>query len=154
MGFKIQVIVKGTMVLAILVIVALTIQSYSATNLMLCDTSSSVEYLTYRGWFYVMPDYFASLPNHQAVRWRWGRSQGPPSSTTMAIPLWPVVLGLLAVSAYPVLLPRYIRWRRNRRGLCPCCAYDLYGNSSGCCPECGTISSGRCGRNRNEDATS
>jgi hypothetical protein len=29
------------------------------------------------------------------------------------------------------------RWRRSR-GLCPICAYDLTGNVSGTCPECGT----------------
>ena len=29
------------------------------------------------------------------------------------------------------------RWERRRRGLCPMCAYDLTGNVSGVCPECG-----------------
>ena len=32
------------------------------------------------------------------------------------------------------------RWRRRRhaaRGLCPACGYDLTGNTSGVCPECG-----------------
>jgi len=27
--------------------------------------------------------------------------------------------------------------RRRRRGLCPICSYDLTGNTSGVCPECG-----------------
>jgi hypothetical protein len=30
------------------------------------------------------------------------------------------------------------RWRRVRRGLCPSCGYNLTGNVSGVCPECGT----------------
>ena len=29
------------------------------------------------------------------------------------------------------------RWRRKRRGLCLDCGYDLTGNASGACPECG-----------------
>ena len=30
------------------------------------------------------------------------------------------------------------RWRRRRKGLCIKCGYDLTGNESGVCPECGT----------------
>ena len=30
------------------------------------------------------------------------------------------------------------RWRRRRKGLCLKCGYDLKGNVSGTCPECGT----------------
>jgi hypothetical protein len=35
-------------------------------------------------------------------------------------------------------LPRHERWTRTTGGLCPICAYDLTGNVSGTCPECGT----------------
>ena len=43
-------------------------------------------------------------------------------------------------AAYPTIV--FIRgplrrWRRCRKGLCPDCAYDLTGNESGVCPECG-----------------
>jgi len=31
-----------------------------------------------------------------------------------------------------------LRWRRRRRGLCLKCGYDLTGNVSGVCPECGS----------------
>jgi 4-amino-4-deoxy-L-arabinose transferase-like glycosyltransferase len=33
-------------------------------------------------------------------------------------------------------------WSRRRRGLCPSCAYDLTGNVSGVCPECGSTAPG------------
>jgi hypothetical protein len=38
---------------------------------------------------------------------------------------------------------RYIQWyeraERGRRGLCVWCGYDLTGNESGVCPECGAV---------------
>jgi predicted RNA-binding Zn-ribbon protein involved in translation (DUF1610 family) len=55
---------------------------------------------------------------------------------SVRVPLWPVVL----ISAVlPVLrLVRFVRSRRRRPGLCPACGYNLAGNVSGVCPECGT----------------
>ena len=47
----------------------------------------------------------------------------------------------LAFAAYPVfafIRGPLRRWRRRRRGLCVNCAYDLTGNVSGVCSECGT----------------
>jgi len=38
---------------------------------------------------------------------------------------------------YP-LLPAVRRRKRRKLGLCPICEYDLRGNESGICPECGT----------------
>ncbi len=39
-----------------------------------------------------------------------------------------------------VFAPGVLRWyRRRRRGLCPECAYNLTGNVSGACPECGRL---------------
>lgn len=35
-----------------------------------------------------------------------------------------------------VIVPRRLR-QRVRKGLCPTCGYDLRGNASGVCPECG-----------------
>jgi hypothetical protein len=53
-------------------------------------------------------------------------------------PLWL----LFAVSlCYPILAfvrGPVRRWRRRRRGLCVKCGYNLTGNVSGVCPECGT----------------
>lgn len=53
------------------------------------------------------------------------------------LPLHVPLLALLAVLALP-MLPPVVRRRRRKRGLCVKCAYDLTGNVSGVCPECGT----------------
>jgi hypothetical protein len=52
-----------------------------------------------------------------------------------AIPLWPIALA-------SAILPMraYLRRRRAKRvGFCPRCSYNLTGNTSGVCSECGTI---------------
>ncbi len=56
---------------------------------------------------------------------------------TVGIPLW---MPLVLFAAYPVA----ILWRgpirrrlRGQQGQCPVCGYDLRGNKSGVCPECG-----------------
>ena len=45
-----------------------------------------------------------------------------------------------------VSIPTYILWRRDRRkpeGCCQECGYDLTGNVSGVCPECGSKTGGQ-----------
>lgn len=47
---------------------------------------------------------------------------------------------LLLFSLYPGVVwyrGPFRRWRRSRMGLCVLCGYDLTGNVSGVCPECG-----------------
>ena len=63
-----------------------------------------------------------------------------PPSTVMLIstPLW---LAASLFATYPTIA--FIqgplrRWRRRRKGLCENCGYNLTGNESGICPECGT----------------
>lgn len=59
-------------------------------------------------------------------------------SRAIAVPHWLVAV---ACSAYPVtqtLARARRRARRRRRGLCVMCGYDLRGNESQRCPECGT----------------
>ena len=54
-----------------------------------------------------------------------------------SIPLWFV---LLCLSWYPTLAlirSPFRRWRRRRGGCCLNCGYDLRGNLTGVCPECG-----------------
>ncbi len=62
----------------------------------------------------------------------------PVSVTVVRTSMWTV---LLIVAAYPALA--FIRGplrrhRRRKRGLCLKCGYNLTGNTSGICPECGT----------------
>ena len=56
-----------------------------------------------------------------------------PGSVIGAVPLWiPLLL---------VLIPTAVVWwrsPRHRRGHCLVCGYNLTGNTSGRCPECGT----------------
>jgi len=56
----------------------------------------------------------------------------------ICVPLW---LMTIVFAAYPaiVLVYRPLRTRlRVWRGRCPSCGYDLMGNQSGVCPECGS----------------
>ncbi len=73
----------------------------------------------------------------------WGQSKGrgrigEKESRRLAVPTW---FPFVVLSAYPTLV--FIRgparrWRRRRRGLCLTCGYNLEGNVSGVCPECGS----------------
>jgi hypothetical protein len=71
-----------------------------------------------------------------SIRW-WPTIQTVPNPPvgpviSVGIPLWiPLVV---------VAIPTGFLWRRNRRpppGHCPRCRYNLTGNVSGVCPECG-----------------
>jgi hypothetical protein len=63
----------------------------------------------------------------------------PPSEVHYTVPLWMFVVAFGAAPA--VRLQRAARGRRLARlGRCPRCAYDLTGNLSGVCPECGRVS--------------
>ena len=58
--------------------------------------------------------------------------QRKPAILTLKIPIW---LALVVIA-----LPTAILWYRDRRppkGHCQSCGYDLTGNVSGICPECG-----------------
>lgn len=64
-----------------------------------------------------------------AAGWRYNR---------ITVPLW---FPLLLFASYPTLAfvrGPLCRWRRRRKGLCLKCGYNLTGNVSGMCPECGT----------------
>ena len=57
--------------------------------------------------------------------------------TSIGVPFWLIslLLGLYPMVAF--VRGPYRRYRRRRKGLCLKCAYDLTGNVSGVCPECG-----------------
>lgn len=58
----------------------------------------------------------------------------------MSAPLWPLLLLASALPAWRFagwLRRRRDAWRRARFGRCTHCGYDLTGNVSGVCPECG-----------------
>ena len=58
----------------------------------------------------------------------------------LIVPFWMVVAGLLAYPAHTLIHGslRYLRrWRRRKRGECANCGYNLTGNVTGVCSECG-----------------
>jgi len=65
-------------------------------------------------------------------------SPGRTVLRTLVLPFWTVVavLGLWPLAAI-LRSPKHRREARRRRGLCTQCGYDLTGNMSGVCPECG-----------------
>jgi len=63
--------------------------------------------------------------------------EGYYKSVEAIAPLW---LPFLLLAAYPTIAfvrGPMRRWRRRRKGCCLSCGYDLTGNESGVCPECG-----------------
>ncbi len=81
------------------------------------------------------------LSDHDNSRWGYGE-RGPLrlpfcSVTHVGIPFCPVLLLLCVGSAVALARAPLRRYRRGRRGLCLKCGYDLRGNVSGVCPECG-----------------
>ena len=59
-------------------------------------------------------------------------------SVLVELPLW---CPMLLFSAYPMIAFVHgplRRYRRRRKGLCAKCGYDLTGNATGVCSECGT----------------
>jgi hypothetical protein len=67
-----------------------------------------------------------------------GRLQGG-SSREQSRALWP----LLACTVLPTLVLRQLRRERIAPGTCRFCGYDLTGNMSGRCPECGASVAGQ-----------
>jgi len=63
-----------------------------------------------------------------------GRTFG---STSASFPHW-VPVALFSMAPAVSVAEAYRRYRRRCRGLCWECGYDLTGNESGVCPECGT----------------
>ena len=60
------------------------------------------------------------------------------SCSFVDVPLWVLFLILAAYPTLAFFRGPLRRWRRRRKGLCRKCSYDLTGNESGVCPECGS----------------
>jgi hypothetical protein len=91
---------------------------------------------------------------HRFFGFAWGRRvvsfvipfPGPTNTSysvtheAVLIPFWApfaIVAWLPTARLVGAYLPRFLRLRRERRGHCPSCRYNLTGNISGVCPECG-----------------
>lgn len=61
----------------------------------------------------------------------------------LEVPLWAFLLVTGVVPAMFLVVAPIRRWRRRRRGLCVGCGYDLHGNVSGVCSECGLAATDR-----------
>ena len=68
------------------------------------------------------------------------REEGDAHGEQWVIPLWPVIV-LSAIPTF-VFVRHWSRFRP-RRGFCSTCFYDLRGNTSGVCPQCGTVVAGK-----------
>lgn len=81
-----------------------------------------------------------SFPSeHFDCHWATDESGLFDTQTIYAVcPSWVVLVVLAAYPAIAFIRGPVRRWRRRGKGLCVRCAYDLTGNVSGVCPECGT----------------
>jgi hypothetical protein len=84
-------------------------------------------------------DWGREFPGFDAAGFKYGGLRGPNGSLyNLAVPHGFVVALLVAPpAAWAVAAVR--RRSRRRPGLCKSCGYDLTGNVSGVCPECGTV---------------
>lgn len=64
--------------------------------------------------------------------------RGHRRATWIVFPLWLSTTVLALGSTVPLAIAPVRQWRRRRNGWCLTCGYDLRGNRSGRCPECGT----------------
>ncbi len=63
------------------------------------------------------------------------------SPNRVDLPRWTSLLALILLGTYPITTYArgpLRRYNRRRNGCCIDCGYDLTGNESGVCPECGT----------------
>ena len=90
--------------------------------------------LATRGGMYTGPDRYAPVdPDWSWWRPRWRNGLGVSQPwCAVNIPLWIPLALCLTVSGAAWIPPR-----RRERGVCHKCGYDLAGNTTGVCPECG-----------------
>ena len=87
---------------------------------------------------------FASTNHTRRMRdsfrfhWRSPLGYGSLRRTLVGFPVWMLAALFISYPATSIVCSLVRRHRRSRHGLCTRCAYDLTGNTSGTCPECGT----------------
>src|SRR5262249_50413980 len=87
------------------------------------------------GW---LPALFGCSSWQKQMSFVTGSGPGAPLYCSfLRTPIWGLVFVLYLYPAVIVLGKPVRRSRRRKRGLCIHCAYDLTGNVSGVCPECG-----------------
>lgn len=81
---------------------------------------------------------------YRRLTWYVGAWEASAEGPSFEMPIW-VLTAFFGVPALVRFFPAervYHRIRRrisrHRPGICPTCSYDLTGNASGVCPECGT----------------
>ena len=86
-------------------------------------------------------DWGKEFPGFEGAGFKYGGLRGPNGSLyNLAVPHWfPLVILATAPLAWAVAALR--RRRLLRPGVCRSCGYDLRGNVSGVCPECGAARS-------------
>jgi hypothetical protein len=67
----------------------------------------------------------------------WDEGSGVMTRFVAGLPLWAVLALFMLYPAVAFLRGPYRRYRRRVAGRCVRCGYDLTGNVSGVCPECG-----------------
>ena len=68
----------------------------------------------------------------------WGGRAPYTLRSNLWLPFWMVLLSLSLLPALTIyFIERFTRYLRRKRSLCVKCAYNLTGNVSGVCPECG-----------------
>lgn len=93
---------------------------------------------------YVVEDYSelcgALVIRRDTFHWpQWAyRRQSPWGLIIHEIPLWPIPAMFCVSMSVPVIRP-LIRYFRRKHCRCAQCGYDLRGNPTHTCPECGSI---------------
>jgi len=87
----------------------------------------------------LFPSFFSYFGLSSSV-W-WIRQYQIGSITGVDIPMWLFVVGMLVPTVW-----LFFMGRKNRTGFCARCGYDLTGNQSGVCPECGVATAESIGK--------
>ena len=114
---------------------------YKSLNIYLRDGICSLHLLNMPTKTGTRSEFHASLQRNPAPGDRSfllsSRKFGSYRRTWLVFPLWLSTAALALICAFPVAQGPLRRQYRMRRGLCLHCGYDLTGNLSGRCPECG-----------------